>query len=103
MDSMRETLPNSRFASNKKHECEWTATTASWPAGFNLDWQRPPSLPPRTVFWITSTSVDDNVTMSRRIHVLINGEQFGPYPENEFRQHLIDRKILRSDLVWREG
>src|SRR5690242_6749689 len=41
--------------------------------------------------------------MSRRIHVLINGEQFGPYPENEFRQHVADRKILRGDLVWREG
>ncbi len=41
--------------------------------------------------------------MSRRIHVLIQGEQFGPYPENEFRQHLADKKILRSDLVWREG
>ena len=41
--------------------------------------------------------------MSNRIHVLINGEQFGPYPEPEFRQHVADRKILRSDLVWREG
>ncbi len=41
--------------------------------------------------------------MSRRIHVLIQGEQFGPYPENEFCQHLADKKILRSDLVWREG
>lgn len=41
--------------------------------------------------------------MSRRIHVLINGEQFGPYPEAEFRQHLADRKIVSSDLVWREG
>src|SRR5262245_59432125 len=41
--------------------------------------------------------------MSNRIHVLINGEQFGPYPEGEFRQHVDDKKILRSDLVWREG
>src|SRR5262245_31866526 len=41
--------------------------------------------------------------MSNRIHVLIDGEQFGPYPEVEFRQHLADRKILRSDPVWREG
>src|SRR5262245_21663493 len=64
---------------------------------------RPPSLPRRTVFWLTSTSVDGILTMSKRIHVLINGEQFGPYPENEFRQHLADRKILRNDLVWREG
>src|SRR6266536_1947401 len=42
-------------------------------------------------------------TMSNRIHVLINGEQFGPYPEAEFRQHVADKKILKSDLVWREG
>src|SRR5688572_23711438 len=41
--------------------------------------------------------------MSNRIHVLINGEQFGPYPEAEFRQHVAERKILKSDLVWREG
>ena len=41
--------------------------------------------------------------MSNRIHVLIDGEQFGPYPESEFRQHVAARKILRSDLVWREG
>src|SRR5262245_34851342 len=41
--------------------------------------------------------------MSKRIHVLINGEPFGPYPEVEFRQHVADRKILHSDLVWREG
>ena len=41
--------------------------------------------------------------MSKRIHVLINGEQFGPYPESEFRQHVTDRKILQSDLVWRES
>src|SRR5262245_8372511 len=64
---------------------------------------RPPSLPRRTVFWLTSTSADGILTMSKRIHVLINGEQFGPYPEGEFRQHLVDRKILRTDLVWREG
>src|SRR4030095_12614393 len=41
--------------------------------------------------------------MSRRIHVLINGEKFGPYPEIEFQRHVADKKILRSDLVWREG
>ncbi|HXJ57557.1 MAG TPA: GYF domain-containing protein, partial [Verrucomicrobiae bacterium] len=41
--------------------------------------------------------------MSNRIHVLINGEQFGPYPEAEFHQHVADRKILKSDLVWRDG
>jgi TPR repeat protein len=41
--------------------------------------------------------------MATRIHVLINGEKFGPYPEAEFRQHLAGKKILRSDLVWREG
>src|ERR1051325_4396368 len=41
--------------------------------------------------------------MSKRIHVLINGEKFGPYPETEFRQHLAEKKILRTDLVWREG
>src|SRR5262245_19603842 len=41
--------------------------------------------------------------MSNRIHVLIHGEQFGPYPEAEFQQHVADRKILRSDLVWRQG
>jgi TPR repeat protein len=41
--------------------------------------------------------------MSNRIHVLINGEQFGPYPEVEFRQHVADMKIVKSDLVWREG
>src|SRR6187401_2414001 len=41
--------------------------------------------------------------MSRRIHVLINGEKFGPYAEIEFQRHLADKKILRSDLVWREG
>ena len=41
--------------------------------------------------------------MSKRIHVLINGEKFGPYPEAEFRQHLADTKILSSDLAWREG
>ena len=41
--------------------------------------------------------------MSNRIHVLINGEQFGPYPESEFRLHLAERKILKADLAWREG
>ena len=41
--------------------------------------------------------------MSNRVHVLINGEPFGPYPEVEFRQHIQDRKILKSDLAWREG
>src|SRR5262245_12457872 len=41
--------------------------------------------------------------MSNRVHVLINGEQFGPYPEVELRQHIEDRKILKSDLAWREG
>ena len=41
--------------------------------------------------------------MSKRVHVLIDGEQFGPYPEAEFRQHVSAQKILKTDLVWREG
>ena len=41
--------------------------------------------------------------MSKRIHVLINGEQYGPYPEKELRQHVADTKILGNDLLWREG
>jgi TPR repeat protein len=37
------------------------------------------------------------------IHVLINGEQFGPYSEQELRQYIDEQKIIGQDLVWNES
>jgi TPR repeat protein len=41
--------------------------------------------------------------MTEQIHVLINGEEYGPYSDAEFRQYLAEQKIISHDLVWTES
>src|ERR1035437_2868611 len=38
--------------------------------------------------------------MTEQIHVLINGEEYGPYSDAEFRQYLAEQNIISHDLVW---
>jgi TPR repeat protein len=40
--------------------------------------------------------------MTEQIHVLINGEEYGPYSDAEFRQYLAEQNIISHDLVWTE-
>ena len=37
------------------------------------------------------------------IQVLIDGEEYGPYSEQEFRQHFDGQKIIGRDFVWTES
>src|ERR1039458_7438606 len=41
--------------------------------------------------------------MQDLIHVLIDGEEFGPYSDEEFRQYFHEQKIINRDLVWAES
>ena len=41
--------------------------------------------------------------MSDQIHVLINGEEYGPYSDAEFRQYFAEQKMISHDLVWTES
>ena len=38
-----------------------------------------------------------------QIHIMRNGEQFGPYSEEEVREHLAQGLLLPADLAWHEG
>jgi hypothetical protein len=41
--------------------------------------------------------------MTEEIHVLINGEEYGPYSRPELQQYLAEHKIVHRDLVWTES
>ena len=41
--------------------------------------------------------------MTEQIHVLINGEEYGPYSGDEFRQYFDEQKIIGHDLVCTES